>query len=133
MRFGLSSLMLVLLLAGCGAAASGSGGGSPSRISSDLLREADPEGLSVLQIIQRHRPQWLRESRGAPSFGNAAGGVQGSSPPRVVLDGVPWGEVGDLRSLPSSDVRLLEFLDASDATTRFGTGYAGGAILVSTR
>ena len=36
------------------AAATGSGGGNRNQITSELLREADPEGLSVYQIIERN-------------------------------------------------------------------------------
>ncbi len=133
MRFQLWSLLLVLVLAGCGAAATASGGGNSNLITSELLREADPEGLNVYQIIQRNRPRWLREGRGDTSFGNAAGGAAGSDFARVVLDGLPYGAINELRSLEADQVESIEYMSASDATTRFGTGYSGGAILVRTR
>ena len=133
MRFQLWSLLLVLVLAGCAAAATASGGGNSNLITSALLREADPEGLSVYQIIQRDRPHWLRAGRGAPSFGNAAGGAVSSAFARVVLDGVPYGEIDELRRLDTNEVDSIEYMSASDATTRFGTGYVSGAILVRTR
>ena len=131
MRFQLWSLLLVLVLAGCGAAATASGGGNSNLITSEQLR--DTEGLSVYQIIQRDRPRWLRAARGAPSFGNAAGGAVSSAFARVVLDRVSYGETNDLRSLDTDEVDSIEYMSASDATTRFGTGYMGGAILVRTR
>ena len=133
MRFQLWSLLLVLVLAGCGAAATGSGGGNRNLITSELLRETDPEGLSVYQIIERIRPRWLRPGRGDTSFGNAAGGSEGADFARVVLDGIPYGDLNALRSLEIISVETIEFMRASDATTRFGTGYAGGAIIVRTR
>ena len=133
MRIRLSFLLLALVLTGCGAAASGSGGGNPDRIGTDLLREADPEGLSAYQMIQRHRPQWLRASRGGASFGGAAGGVQGAALPRVVLNGVLYGEVDSLRGIEATSLDVMEYVSASDATTRFGTGYPAGAILLRTR
>ena len=130
MRFQLWSLLLVLVLAGCGAAATASGGGNPDRITSELLREADPEGLNVYEIIQRHRSRWLRAGRSGPSFGNVAAG---SNIARVVLDGVPYGDISNLRSLDTDAVESIEYLSGPDATTRFGTGYVGGAIVVRTR
>ena len=133
MRFVLVSLLIVVVLSGCGRAATTAGGGSSDQITSELLRAAEPEGLSVFQLIQRHQPRWLRASRGSTTFGNAAGGVAGSVFARVVLDGVPYGELNDLRRLNVTEVEHIEYMGGSDATTRFGTGYAGGAILVRTR
>ena len=133
MRFQLWSLLLVLVLAGCGAAATASGGGNSNLITSELLREADPEGLSVYQIIQRNRPRWLRAARGDTSFGNVAGGSDVSYFARVLLDGIPYGDLNALRSLEIISVESIEYMSGSDATTRYGTGYGGGAIIVRTR
>jgi hypothetical protein len=133
MRFQLWSLILVLVLAGCGAAASASGGGNSNLITNELLREAEAEGLSVYQIIQRNRPRWLRAGRGDTSFGNVAGGASASDFARVVLDGAPYGDLNALRGLNTVSVESIEYMSASDATTRFGTGYSGGAIIVRTR
>ena len=130
MRFQLWSLLLVLVLAGCGAAATASGGGNFNLITSELLREADAEGLNVYQIIERNRPQWFRAGRAATTLGFAAGGAAFA---RVVLDGIPSGEINDLRRLNTVEVESIEYMNATDATTRFGTNYAGGAILVHTR
>jgi hypothetical protein len=77
--------------------------------------------LDVYQAIGRLRPAWLRIS------------PQGASPV-VVVDGSPqMGGLEQLRSFQAADVTALEYMSASDATTRFGTGYSGGAILVTTR
>tara|TARA_B100001123_G_scaffold4502_1_gene5894 strand:- start:4448 stop:4855 length:408 start_codon:yes stop_codon:yes gene_type:complete len=135
MRFQLWSLVLVIVLTGCGAAASasGGGGGNSNLITNELLRDAEAEGLSVYQIIQRNRPRWLRAGRGDTSFGNVAGGASASDFARVVLDGAPYGDLNALRSLNTVSVESIEYMSASDATTRFGTGYSGGAIIVHTR
>ena len=128
MRITLSALLLTLTLAGCASGASSSGGGDPSRISAEQLRELDSEGLNALQVVQRLKPQWLR-TRGTATFGG--GGAEVFA--RLVVDGVPFGESGDLRSLDATDIEDIAYLSAGDATTRFGTGYVGGAILVRTR
>ena len=130
MRFQLWSLLLVLVLAGCGAAATASRGGNFNLITSELLREADAEGLNVYQLIERNRPQWFRAGRGAPTLGYAAGGAAFA---RVLLDGIPSGEINDLQRLITVEVESIEYVSASDATTRFGTGYSAGAILVRMR
>ena len=122
----LSSVLLTLALMGCaGVHSSGGSGGGPNEISSEKLRQADLEGLSALQIIQRVRLQWLR-SRGS-SF------ASGQIFARIVVDGVPSGGLDDLPSIRGSDIDEMRYLNARDATTRFGTGYDGGAILVVTR
>ena len=132
MRIVLSSmLLLTLVLFGCASAAgSGRGGGNFNLITSELLREAEAEGLNVYQIIERNRPQWFRAGRAATTLGFAAGGAAFA---RVVLDGIPSGEIDDLRRLNTAAVESIEYMSASDATTLFGTGYSGGAILVRMR
>ena len=132
MRIVLSSmLLLTLVLSGCASAAgSGRGGGNFNLITSELLREAEAEGLNVYQIIERNRPQWFRAGRAATTLGFAAGGAAFA---RVVLDGIPSGEIDDLRRLNTAAVESIEYMSASDATTLFGTGYSGGAILVRMR
>ena len=137
MRFLLGTLFIAVILSDCGGMATTTGGGNSNQITGELLRAADAEGLTVYQLVERHRPRWLRASRGFPSLGGAASGNQGgnqlATPVRVVLDGVPYGEIDDLRRLNVTEVEDLEYISASDATTRFGTGYMSGAILVRTR
>ena len=127
MRTVLSSIVLTLALTGCASGVSAGGQRSnPNVITTAELRQADAEGLSAFQAIQRMRPQWLR-GRGVGSFGG------GAALPRVLVEEAPFGEVDDLRSMDASDIEELRFLGAADATTRFGTGYPAGAILVSLR
>jgi hypothetical protein len=127
MRIVISSIVLTLVLTGC--ASAGSAGGqrsNPNVITTAELRPADPEGLNVFQAIQRMRPQWLR-GRGVATF------TGGSELPRVLVEEAPFGEVDDLRSMDAYDIEELRFLSAADATTRFGTGYQAGVILVYLR
>ena len=126
MRVALASLLVLLALAGCAGASGTAGGGNPNVIGDQQLREMDPEGLSVIQVIQRLRPNWLR-TRGTASFGG------GAAVPQAVMDGVPLGDFSELGGVSAREVRGIEFVSAGDATTRFGTGYPGGAILVRTR
>jgi len=113
---------LSLGLAGCAAGGSG-GSGGPRRSSNSITAEelAEVSELDLFSAIQRLRPAWLRSgSRGAL--------------PSVIVDGTPQqGGAEALRSYRATDVTGLELMSASDATTRYGTGYTNGAIIVSTR
>ena len=82
---------------------------------------------NVYEAIEQLRPEYLR-SRGAISFRSA-------SAPRaaVYLDAVYFGTLASLRNIRATQVMLIEYLSASEATTRFGTNHAGGAILVTSR
>tara|TARA_Y100000588_G_C14187446_1_gene896488 strand:- start:1128 stop:1460 length:333 start_codon:yes stop_codon:yes gene_type:complete len=109
--------------------ATASRGGNTNVITGELIREGAGEGLNVYQVIERNRPQWFNAGRSAPTLGYAEGGRFA----RVVLNGALYGDLDDLRRINTVEVTRLEYMSARDATTRFGTGYAGGAILVSTR
>jgi len=79
-----------------------------------------------MEAISLLRPQWLRSrpSR-TPANPNPVVGV--------VIDGRVQSTREDLAQIPIGDVQLIEFMSAADATIRFGTGYGGGAIVVTTR
>jgi hypothetical protein len=51
--------------------------------------------------------------------------------PVVYLNGTRYGSVETLRSIHSTSIREIRFLNSSDATTRYGIGHLGGAILVA--
>lgn len=141
------ALLLAASLGALGACASGgsSSGGSSSgdagtsttrtvgapdgRRSGDVLTQDEIERASVstaYDAVQRLRPVWLR-TRGR-------GSVQSSAQYAVVyLDGAQIGGPEALRRIGASDVRSIRFLRAGDATTRYGTGHEGGAILVETK
>lgn len=52
----------------------------------------------------------------------------------VVLDGVPLPNPGErLQALPPEMVQTIEYLSPIEATTRYGTGGASGALLITTR
>ena len=129
MRIILSSILLTLALTGCasGGAPGRGGGRDPNLINNEELRQAESEGISAFQLIERLRSRWL-QTRGTTSISNPAGSYA-----MVVLDGVPWGELNVLSNMTIIGNEEIRFLNARDATTRFGTGYDGGAILVVSR
>jgi hypothetical protein len=122
-----AALALALSLA-LGACASG-GGGSSRRGSSTRLTEADfasDVSLDLYSIIERHRPQWF-QVRGTAS-------TQGPATIAVILDGTrQQGSVEILRSMRGGDVQEVSFMNARDATTRYGTNMTAGAIVVVTK
>lgn len=125
MRFARASRSFIAALAlALGATGCASGGSSSTpRGSSTRIIESELQSmqqLSVYDAIGRLRPDWLRGRGGAL--------------PAVMMDGNRQGGGMDvLRSLRVVDVQELRFMNASDATTRYGTGFQGGAILVTTK
>ena len=112
-------------------ACAGGGQAAPSR-DADLIERIELEGdgiasLSVYDAIQRLRPAWLRP-RGATSVSNSGGPL-----PAVLVNDSPRRDIEILRSIGVADVAELRYIDARDATTRFGTGYVNGMIEVRSR
>ncbi len=118
----LSLLALVILGSAC--ASSGQPGQSRPRRDRNLITAEELSELSVssaYEAVRRLRPGWL-QARGRSGL------------PVVYRNNTRWG--GDPRSLENiriDDVSEMRFLSASDATTRYGTGFTGGVILVVTR
>jgi hypothetical protein len=104
---------------------------APARTSSDIITAEDLRDgnfRDVYQAVERLRPQFLR-SRGTVS---ARGGNEGSFPV-VCVDEQRLGALSSMRGLPVENVREIRYVAARDATTRWGTGYTAGVILVVTR
>lgn len=103
---------------------------------------------TVYELIDTRRPEWLilrgttswRETRGTTISGTAAGRDLGGEESaeadpmtlKVYLDGVLLGGVEELRTLDVSGIASIHRLDPSQATARWGTGHANGAILIVT-
>jgi len=122
-RLLVASLALALGLAGCasaggGGAEDGAPRGSANRI---IFEELQPlQQLDGYQAVQRLRPIWLR--------------ARGGTMPQVLVDGNRQaGSLDALRSIRAADIQEMTYMSARDATTRFGTGFDGGAILITTR
>jgi hypothetical protein len=130
-------------------ASSGGGGAGGSRTSSggqDVITEADiaaraSDAANALQIIQKLRPQMLR-NRGLAVLPTSAGGAgQGrtaeeaaaASLPRVYIDNISYGDLGQLSNVNANQIREIRYINSRDATTQWGTGHMGGVILVLTK
>jgi len=106
------------------ACASGGQQAGPSRSSRSVITAEELQTIDVsdaYEAVQRLRSAWLR-----PRVGRG-------SPIAVFIDGVRSGEIDRLRQIPFITIREIRFIDPSDATTRWGTGYTNGAIMVITR
>jgi hypothetical protein len=116
-------LLCLLAMTACAGASRG-----PMRSSTALTRE-DLESVqvsSVYDAVQRLRPQWISRPL-APT------GQPGSNPVLVYLDRHLLGTLDELRHITVDQVETLEFVSASDATTRYGTGHPSGVIEVTSR
>jgi hypothetical protein len=113
------AMALALGTAGCAAGAGGGTSRPAGATSTRIVRaELEPLGqLSALRAVERLRPNWLRSRSGIDT-------------PVLYVDGSRRGNTSDLANLMASEIQQIEYMSASDATNRFGTGHAGGAILV---
>jgi outer membrane cobalamin receptor len=53
--------------------------------------------------------------------------------PRILVDGVALTDYTVLARMPATDLLSIEVLSAMDATTLYGTNYAGGVIRIHTK
>lgn len=121
-------LLVLALLPVTACASAGAGGGTAG--SRNIITAEEIAEISVTtayEAIQRLRPTFLR-ARGVNSFANPDPGF-----PIVYVNGIRTGELEVLHQIQAQTVLDIEYLSASEATQRFGTGNSGGAIVVRTR
>lgn len=121
-------LAATLLLIAGGCASSGTGASS-GRGSSTTITRAQLDQLNANDLhdaVRRLRPTWLSARGPTTLMGEQAQVV-------VYLDGAPTGSVEALRRIEVDIVESLEYLSPSEATNRYGTNHAAGAILIRTR
>ena len=133
----LMAAVLIAVSSGCSSSGSSNSATgaprAPSRqqdvITAAEIAERAADASNALQIVQKLRPQMLTtRGRFSPADSSDAG-----ARPRVVVDGVAYGQVENLVNVNAISVMEIRYISATDATTRFGTGYVGGAILVTTK
>ena len=122
---------VVIGVIGAAVAACASAGTSvPSRSDRDMIviPAGDPRlntAENLHGLLARERPQWLT-IRGPASITDTGSVV-------VYQDGIRFGGPESLRQIPVASVASVQFLSASDATTRFGLNHRHGAIVVVSR
>jgi hypothetical protein len=77
-------------------------------------------------VVRLLRPEWLND-RGRHTFGESA-----DETIQVYQDGVRLGGMSWLDQVQADHVRSLRYLDAAQATMRWGAGNSHGAILIVT-
>ena len=123
MRSPILLLFAVAAFAGC---ASGSGAKSSSPHPDPnviTLEEIDKStALTALEMVQSLRPRWLSK-RGANSLRN-------DSPVVLYVNNSRVGNAERLREYAPRHLGEARYLDAMQATQRFGTGHRSGAIMI---
>ena len=129
---------LSLAVVGCSKSGSASAGEAPApsgtkpvvRRQANLITEeelARSAARNGLQAVQMLRPDWLR-GRGATS-------IRETAPTQVVVyvNEQRLGGPEQLEGFAITSIKSLRFMNASEATNRWGTGHGGGVIAVTTR
>lgn len=127
------SLSLVLLSAlvlttGCAVTSASPGtqsGTDRDRITREQLEAIPP--TTVFEAVKRYHQEWLR-GRSA-----TVRSTTGRTYPQVFVDGRPYGPLDSLHGFVTESVESIRFISATDATTRYGTGYPAGIIEIITR
>ena len=86
---------------------------------------ANSSATDAYDLIETLRPHWLG-GRGVKSFRSRT-----ASNPVVYVDGQRHGDILSLTTLSVYNVVRIQYMNAGDATIRFGTGHPGGAILIT--
>lgn len=132
-------LALALVLAGSGCSSrnreSRAAPPSPGRIitAEDIARWNVSDALGVIERAGGYSTSAgtgtaIRQRRGRSSITNAT-----SDRPLVLLDNAMLSDNAVLRQIRADQIDRVEILAPGDATARYGTGAAAGAILIFTR
>ena len=131
-------LLLALAVAGAPLSAQSSTKRDRNRITEEEVRGSSAQ--NVYDLVRTLRPQWLRTRGNKTMSTERASGADGQdyaqiATPEIIvyMDGIRFGKDADLRTLSASEIASLQFLDASSATQRFGTGHPHGAIVLTRR
>ncbi len=122
------SVILIMIIIGL---ASCSGAGRPDYRSATYDRNFIYEeeilkypNYSVYELIRAVRPRWVNK-RGTKSM------EEWANYPIVYVNGLREGSIEQLHFVSSQSVTEIQFLNAGDATIRYGVDHPSGAILVT--
>lgn len=119
------AILALSILAGCSTTGQVAERGAPDVITREQIEASN--GRTAYDVIQRVRPTFLR-TRGTTSTRTGQ-----ETLPTIYLDGMPFGPLRSLHDLVSDRIEEIRYVNARDATTRWGTGHTAGVILVTTR
>jgi hypothetical protein len=118
---------LLVLAMGCAPPRSTSRGSPDTQIITEEEVDAS-RAATAYEVIQKLRANFL-SYRGETSLNR-----NNSQPfPTVYVDGMEFGQIASLRTIPASQVSTIRLYRSWEATTKFGTGKMGGVIAVTTR
>lgn len=135
MRPIITLLFVTATLIGCSSSSTSTSGSTGARTavrrgSSTLIARAElaalPTGTNALEAIQRLRPTMLR-TRGTDSI------MLQADPIHIFLNANKLGGPDALSGVQANELEEIRFLNASEATQKWGTGYTNGAIQLSSR
>lgn len=129
--------VMALGVFGCGGGGTGTSAqpatASRTRGSSNVITESEIGASAyqnALEVVQNLRPQMLIPR----AVGSDATGLSATSIPIIIyMDDVRLGEPSSLTNIPANRIKEIRFMNARDATTRYGTGHSSGVILVLTK
>ena len=130
MRLVIVMLALHAALAGCGSGPTPNNGlGFRDRnvLTLEEIQGARATGWTAWDLISQLRPEFLR-SRGASSLRSIE-----PTTAVVYVDDIRYGELESLRTMSADQIHRVQYVNAADATTRYGTDHFGGAILITTK
>lgn len=125
-----SRALATLLLAVLAAACSSTGGSSGPKGDRNHIIRAELVELTATdayEAVRQLRPHWLSTRGSATIRGFSSTDVM------VHLDEALLGQSETLSQISISVVEEMFYLSSSEATTRYGTGYLNGLIIVRTR
>ena len=88
---------------------------------------AKSNATNAFEAVERLRPAFLR-TRGSQSLQN-----QEPPTPMVYIDGMRYGTLQTLATVPTIGIVSIRYLNAIEATQRYGFGNEGGAIMIVTK
>lgn len=124
----IGAVSAALALGGCASSGTSPGAAAGSR-DRNLITNAELQGMDALNVyeaVRRLRPTWLRYRGQSVLSGPDRESL------RVYVNGSYFGDAESLSNLRARNVQELRFLDARQATLRYGTDHTVGAIVVTT-
>ncbi|MEP7345592.1 MAG: hypothetical protein ABI877_10000 [Gemmatimonadaceae bacterium] len=125
----------------CSAKNSGQSASASRGAPSDLITTAEiSQGnyRTALEAVQALRPNMLRQRaltlrQGGTGNRMATSASDARVPVIAYVDDVRVGDVSRLADIPATTVREIRFVNSQEATQRWGTNHASGAIAVYTK
>jgi len=128
-RYGMDSGILLAVLLGLACAPAVAPGRDIAN--RQIITPDEIEALNAAnadEVIRKVRPNFL-SSRGETSLGRS----RSSRLPTVYVDGMAFGTVATLRTIPAMQIESIRLYRSWEATTRFGLGNTSGVIEITTK